>query len=99
MSKLIVKIDPDLSDLIPGFMARKHQDVEAIRTAAGNAEYATLSNLGHKIKGEGGSYGLDGISAIGEELETAAQKQDAGACRDLADRLAQYLNDVEIVFE
>jgi len=99
MSKLIVKVDPDLSDLIPGFMARKHQDVEAIRAAVISADYAGLSNLGHKIKGEGGSYGLDRISAIGEELEAAAQRQDATACQDLADRLAEYLNTVEIVFE
>lgn len=99
MSKLVVKIDPDLSDLIPGFMARKHQDVEAIRAAAYTSDYATLGDLGHKIKGEGGSYGLAEISQIGEQLEAAARKQDAVECLSLADRLSEYLNTVEIVFE
>ena len=99
MSKLIVKIDPDLSDLIPGFLARKHQDVEAIRTSAKHRDYAAIGNLGHKIKGEGGSYGLDEISQIGEQLETAARKLDTAECLSLADCLSEYLNTVEIVFE
>lgn len=99
MRKLVVKIDPDLSDLIPGFMARKHQDVEAMRAAAYHSDYATLGSLGHKIKGEGGSYGLDEITSIGEQLEAAARKLDTAECLLLADRLSEYLNTVEIVFE
>ena len=99
MSKFVVPVDPDLSDLIPGFLARKRQDAEAIRAAADAQDYATLSSLGHKIKGEGGSYGLDGISTIGEQVELAAKQQDLQAIRQLADNLIDYLDSVEIVFE
>jgi HPt (histidine-containing phosphotransfer) domain-containing protein len=99
MPKIVVRIDPDLSDLIPGFTARKRQDVDAIRVAAAAGNHATLSDLGHKIKGEGGSYGLDRISEIGAKLELAAKAQDAAEAQRLADELGDYLDRIEIIYE
>jgi HPt (histidine-containing phosphotransfer) domain-containing protein len=99
MRKLVVRIDRDLSDLIPGFMARKRQDVDVIRTAADASNHVALGELGHKIKGEGGSYGFDGISKIGTKLELAAKAQDPIEARRQADRLLEYLDSVEIIYE
>jgi HPt (histidine-containing phosphotransfer) domain-containing protein len=99
VQKIVVRIDPDLSDLIPGFMARKRQDAEAIRAAADTGNYAALSEIGHKIKGEGGSYGLDGISEIGTKLELAATARDSAGARRQGDDLLEYLDAVEIIYE
>ena len=99
MQKIVVRIDPDLSDLIPGFMARKRQDAEGIRAAADTGNYAALSEIGHKIKGEGGSYGLDGISEIGAKLELAAKSRDSAGARRQGDALLEYLDSVEIIYD
>jgi HPt (histidine-containing phosphotransfer) domain-containing protein len=99
MPKIVARIDPDLSDLIPGFLARKRLDVEAIRVAAAAGNHKALSDLGHKIKGEGGSYGLDRISEIGANLELAAKAQDAAEVQRQAEALEEFLDAVEIVYD
>ena|SRR5713226_8313152 len=99
MAKIVVRIDPDLSDLLPEFMARKRLDAEVIRNAAAAGDHPKLSDLGHRIKGEGGSYGLDEISEIGAKLELAAKASDVAAARRHADELIAYLDAVEIIYE
>ena len=63
----------NLCDLVPGFLTRKREDSRAILAAAEHREAETLARLGHKMKGEGGSYGLDTITDIGRELEQAGK--------------------------
>ncbi len=99
MKKLIVQVDPDISDLIPGFLANKRRDAGQIIAAAESADYPALLGMGHKIKGEGGSYGLDGISLLGAQIELAAQQKDLAAVRRCAQELSVYLDTVEIVYE
>jgi Hpt domain len=97
--KLVVQVDPDLSDLMPGFLANKRVDADKIAAAAEAADYPALRGMGHKIKGEGGSYGFDGISEIGAEIERAAADQDLAAVVRCVRELMAYLDSVEIVFE
>jgi HPt (histidine-containing phosphotransfer) domain-containing protein len=99
VTKLVVQVDPDLSDLMPGFLANKRRDADQITAAAEAADYPALRGMGHKIKGEGGSYGFDGISEIGAEIERAATEQDRAAVLRCAHELTAYLDSVEIVFE
>jgi hypothetical protein len=94
----VVHIDSDLSNLIPGFLANKRNDANKILAAAEIADFAALSTIGHKIKGEGGSYGLDAISDIGAEIEHAAKEKDVVAIRRHAQKLALYVDSVEIVY-
>jgi CheY-like chemotaxis protein/HPt (histidine-containing phosphotransfer) domain-containing protein len=95
---IVVQLDQDLSDLIPGFLARKREDAGAILAAAEHGESETIARLGHKMKGEGGSYGLDAISDIGRELEQAAQLADLDAARRLARFLMNFLDRLNIVY-
>ncbi|MGH7878996.1 MAG: Hpt domain-containing protein, partial [Candidatus Binataceae bacterium] len=84
MKKLMIQVDPDLSDLMPGFLANKRLDADKIMAAAATADYAALRGIGHKIKGEGGSFGFDRISEIGAEIERAATNQDLATVRRLS---------------
>jgi histidine phosphotransfer protein HptB len=99
VQKLLIQVDPDLSDLMPGFLANKRDDADRIIAAAAAADYAALLGIGHKIKGEGGSFGFDRISEIGAEIERAASDQDLAAVRRCGENLTTYLESVEIVFE
>jgi len=95
---IVVQLDQDLSDLIPGFLARKREDASAILAAAERGESEAIARLGHKMKGEGGSYGLDAITDIGRELEQAAQLADLDAARRLARFLMNFLDRLNIVY-
>ncbi len=99
MKKIVVQVDPDLIDLIPGFLSNKRKDADKIAELVNNADYEALRGLGHKLKGEGGGYGLDTISDIGESLEDAAVERDLAALRECHSQLLEYLDTVEIVPE
>jgi HPt (histidine-containing phosphotransfer) domain-containing protein len=101
MEKLITQIDPDLSDLIPEFLAHKRADTRAILTGISReqVDFEALSAIGHKLKGEGGSYGLDTISVYGAEIEKAARHREIEAIRRSAEALAAYLDSLQIEYE
>ena len=96
-SRISVAIDPDLADLVPGFLDNRRKDVARLaeHLAAGN--YAEIRRLGHSMKGAGGGYGFDAITDLGGEIEAAALHSDAAAIEDLAARLADYLDRLDVV--
>jgi HPt (histidine-containing phosphotransfer) domain-containing protein len=96
--KIKVRLDPDIQDLIPGFLENRKKDVTAIRTALASGDFTTITVLGHTMKGDGGGYGFDAISEIGAILETAGKQKDAEKIRQGLDRLADFLERVEVVF-
>jgi hypothetical protein len=50
------------------------------------------------MKGSGGSFGFDEISAIGEALEISALVADADGIRSAVGRLERYLARVSVVY-
>jgi HPt (histidine-containing phosphotransfer) domain-containing protein len=97
--RVIVEVDEDLSDLIPGFLAHKRTDIDSIFEAVAQRDYPAISRIAHRIKGEGGSYGFDSMTEMGRALEHAAAIRDNGAVTTLARELLRYLDQVEIVFQ
>ena len=97
--RIIVSVDEGLSDLIPGFLAHKRSDVGAILDAIAQHDYAQVSRIAHRIKGEGGSYGFDTMTELGRSLEDAATARDDGATTALARKLLDYLDHVDVEFQ
>jgi HPt (histidine-containing phosphotransfer) domain-containing protein len=98
MKKFVAQVDPDVYDLMPGFLARKRSETRVILSAVSAAavDFEEVSRIGHRLKGEGGSYGLDSITVYGTEIEQAARKHDAAAIRHYANELAAYLDSLQI---
>ena len=97
-SKIKVQLDPDIRDLIPGFLDNRRKDIVALQTALVKNDFATIRMLGHTMKGDGGGYGFDAISAIGAVIETAAKQKDASRIREEIARLADFLERVEVTY-
>lgn len=97
--RITVSIDEDLEDLIPGFLENRRADIEKINTAIKEADYFSISRLGHSIKGVGGGYGFDEISIIGEKIEHAAKEEDEKRIIDLCEDYINYLDNIHIVYE
>ncbi len=95
---IVVHIDQELSDLVPGFLFRKREDARAVLAAAEHGDADAIARLGHKMKGEGGSYGLDPITDIGRDLEQAGTGSDFDAARRLGRDLMNFLERLEIVY-
>lgn len=98
MDKRVV-IDRDLADLIPGFIEKRQQDIEAIMAAAAVGDYETIQSIGHNLKGIGGGYGFDRITKLGGAIEQAGKLKEVNKVRELAQVMQTYIENVEISYE
>ena len=97
--KTVVRANPEMKEMIPGFLEHRHEDVELLLEALEQDDYPAIHLLGHRLKGDGGSYGFDAITVIGRRLEQAAKNEDPQEIRKLASELSDYLERVEVVNE
>ena len=97
IEKIIVHVDPDLEDLIPGYLENRKKDIESITEALKKDDFETIRILGHSMKGSGGGYGFDAITDIGDFLEQASKNKDSIEIQKQANELSTYLKQVEIV--
>jgi hypothetical protein len=94
---IIVKIDPDIEDLIPGFLANRKADVDKIRASIDTGNYADIRIIGHSMKGAGGGYGFDAITEIGDVIERAALASDDSVIKEQTSILEDYLSRLELI--
>lgn len=95
----MVKVDPVLAELIPGFIASVNDDVNSIRSALDRGDFDTIGRIAHNIKGAGGGYGFHVISDIGAVVNRAAKQGDVSRISMQIEQLSTYLSQVEVVYE
>jgi HPt (histidine-containing phosphotransfer) domain-containing protein len=93
-----IVVDPDLAELIPMYVHRRHVDLAKTRDALAAGDLETIRITGHSMKGSGGGYGFDGISEIGARMEAAGNEADAAAATAAIADLADYLDRLEVVY-
>ncbi len=96
--KILVDIDPELEDLIPGFLSNRQRDIERVLAALAQDDFEAIRVIGHSMKGAGGGYGFDKLTELGAELEQAAIAQSRDEIKTLVDSLGDYLERVEVVY-
>ena len=96
---IIIKVERDLEDLIPGFLANRAKDIEDIKKALDQRNYETIRILGHSMKGAGGGYGFDYITETGRALENAANENKPEKVMQVVKDLSAFLDRVQVVFE
>ena len=97
--RITVLVDVDLEELIPGFLENRARDVHILRQALAEKDYGKLQSVGHSLKGVGGGYGFDELSKIGAEIEAAAKAQNIDPVEAAIDRMANYLERIDVIFE
>ena len=97
--KILVKVDPDLEDLIPGFLSNRANDLTTLREALASENCQSIQSIGHSLKGVGGGYGFTGMSEIGAAIEAAAKQQQLEQLKELIEQYGSYLDAVEVTFE
>ncbi|MBC8283332.1 MAG: Hpt domain-containing protein [Nitrospinae bacterium] len=99
MKKIIAHVDPDLRELIPGYLQNRRNDIESISAALKESDLKKIRNLGHSMKGSGGGYGFMPISLIGGAIELAAKEKSPDRIQTHLDELIHYLNNISIVYD
>jgi signal transduction histidine kinase/DNA-binding response OmpR family regulator len=94
-ARVHVAVTPTVAPLVPNFLANRKKDALAARGAVRRRDFHGLWVLAHTMKGLGASYGFDGISEIGAEMERAALAHDEPALTRALDALDRYLAQVD----
>jgi signal transduction histidine kinase/DNA-binding response OmpR family regulator len=99
VEKFQARIDQDLKDLVPGYIDCRRDDVKNLQGALEKGDFETIQSLGHSMKGSGGGYGFQDITDIGRNIESAAKEQNHEEAKDWVNKLSDYIDNVEIVYE
>ena len=97
--KIVVHVDADIEELVPGFLQNMREDVKTILDVLEKGDYETIRILGHTMKGSGGGYGFDAITNIGHSVEEAAKGKNSEEIKKQVNELSSYLDKVEVVYE
>ncbi|MBF0426234.1 MAG: Hpt domain-containing protein [Magnetococcales bacterium] len=97
--RILVHIDKDLEEIVPGYVQNRWRDVEAMRLAVANKDMESLRVMGHRMKGSGAGYGFDAITEIGRKLESAARDGQIEEITREIDALVAYLQRVDICYD
>ena len=95
--RIAVIIDPDLADLVPGFLNNRRRDVDRLKALLEVDNFADIRMIGHNMKGAGGGYGFDPITDLGGTIERAALACDTQTIEQSIAQLADYLARVDVV--
>jgi CheY-like chemotaxis protein len=90
-----VAVTPTVAPLVPTFLANRKKDAQSARSALKRRDFHALWVLAHTMKGLGSSYGFEGISDIGAEMEQAALAHEETALGRALDALERYLAQVD----
>ena len=52
--RILVQIDPDLKEIVPGFLENRRRDLNTLEGCLQQQDLETVRLLGHRMKGDGG---------------------------------------------
>ena len=88
--------DPFARGLLTRYLERRKTDIEQLRSALAEKNYAAIERTGHNLFGSGAAYGLEAISTLGADLERAAQESNDEAIACLVEGLEKFVETVAI---
>ncbi len=97
--KIVVNIDIDLEDLIPGFLENRQKDILKLEQAFEDQDFETLRSIGHNLKGVGGGYGFHEMTTLGAAIEEGAKENNVEIINENVKKLSHYLANVEINYQ
>ena len=97
--KIVVNIDIDLEDLIPGFIENRQKDILKLEQAIEEQDFETLRSIGHNLKGVGGGYGFHEMTTLGAAIEEGAKENNLENIDENIKKLSHYLANVEINYQ
>jgi len=96
---VIVHVEADFEPLLPKFMTNRKKEVVTMREALAQQDFETVRKVAHGMKGAGGSYGFDRVTAMAAIIEQAAKTGTAATIDTELAQLGAYLEQVQVVFD
>ena len=96
MEKIVLRAEPSVKELLPGFLENRRRDLERMGEALHAGDLAAIRDLGQNIRCFSRVYGLADLTRLGEEIRCAAEECSTLRIVHLQGRLADYLSRVEL---
>jgi hypothetical protein len=96
MDKILLRAEPSVKELLPGFLENRRRDLERMGQALHAGDLAAIRDLGQNIRCFSRVYGLDELTELGDEIRIAAEARSTLSIVLLHRRLADYLARVEL---
>jgi len=84
--------DPDFAEILQMFMETIPERRQSIEEAHRDGEIEQVQSYAHQLKGAGGSYGFEGLTAAAAGLEDACRAGDIDGVFENLDRLLNYMS-------
>ncbi|MEZ0393395.1 MAG: Hpt domain-containing protein [Pseudobdellovibrionaceae bacterium] len=76
---------PFLSDELKNqFILRRHEELKSFLKSLKTSDFQEISRIGHRMKGNGVSFGFPELSSLGEKMENSAKEKNLNQLRFLA---------------
>jgi HPt (histidine-containing phosphotransfer) domain-containing protein len=98
-AKIVVVVDKDLKDIMPGFLNNRKKDVVELAKFLSSKDFKSIQVIGHKMAGNAGGYGIDQLGEYGSKLEAAAMASDTAAMKKYIDLITDYVARLEVEFK
>ena len=95
---VVLQVSGEFETLMPGFLEHRRQELLQITDALSREDFEMIREIGHGLKGAGGTYGLDAVSAYGRSLEATAVQRDGSAVREVLGALSRFLDRLQLVY-
>ena len=92
-------VDRDLENLLPEYLKNREEELKLLRTALDQKNFDELRQRGHRMKGVGSPYGFDKVTMLGKLIEDNALAIDIAKLENLISDYADFLGNLNIVYE
>jgi len=96
--KTVVQIDEEIKEIIPNFLEGREKDIHLFKAAIDSEDFDQLESIGHKLKGNAGSYGFDKMSEYGAIIEIAAKDKDLEKIKSIVKEFEDHFESIEIEY-
>src|SRR5207237_5352138 len=89
-------VERAILELIPAFLNNRQREVESLRHALASGDFELVRQLGHRMRGVGGSYGFEYVTLLGRRLELCGRGRAAALLAGILSVLLDCLTHCSI---
>lgn len=94
--RAIAIADPFARHLMAQYLERREHELTTLNSFLANEDFDAIVLTAHKLYGSGAAYGLDEISRLGGELESAAELRETPRVATLIVQLEKYVRHLKL---
>jgi HPt (histidine-containing phosphotransfer) domain-containing protein len=75
------------------YIQRRRDELKVYMDSLKSRDFESIGRIGHRLRGNGVSFGFPELSSLGEKMETAAKQKELSILRKLSIDLMNWLDE------